>query len=107
LVLQVIICLPVFVFTAISLNGVLHFICATNDRLRLSELKSQVVNGSLNLVVASLKYAIVTGKKATVFWTFTCDDRVFFFLRLINSPVSAMTSEERCIISELILSRNM
>jgi len=94
------------VFLVISLNGVLHFICATNDRLRLSKLKSQVVNTSWNLVVASEKYTIVTGVKATVFWTFAYDDREFF-LRLIDNPVSAKTLEEMCIISEFIRSRNM
>jgi len=62
-VLQVIICL--FVFTVISLNGVLHFISATNERLRLSELKSKVVNASWNVVVAIHKYTIVTLEKAT------------------------------------------
>lgn len=58
------------------------------------------------LVVANQKCTIVTGEKATVFWTFACDDRGVF-LRLIDNPVSAKTLEERCIISELILSRNM
>lgn len=62
-ILQVVICL--FVFTVICLNGVLHFISATNDRLRLSEVKSKVVNASWNVVVASYKYTIVTGEKAT------------------------------------------
>jgi len=49
---------------------------------------------------------IVTDENATVFWIFECDDKGFL-LRLIDIPVSAQTLEERCIISELILSRNM
>jgi len=75
MLLQVIIYL--FVFIVISLNGVLHFIFLTNGRLRLSELKSQVVNASWNLVVASQKYTIVSGEKATIFWIFACNDKGF------------------------------
>lgn len=54
-------------FVEISLNEVLRLFCDTNDRLRMSELQSEVVNASGSLVGACQKYRSTLARRRPYF----------------------------------------